>query len=305
MSEGPQPPREHSGRENLELAQQAVALAYRYGHDTLGEAIRPGIPDLVDPAEPRVFHVRLLYVNPRGSRVVGSVGAVRVDLAAGEVTPLDEPSEMARRARELDQLTALLHSGGRPKVTIALLVVNALVLGAMELLGGSTDLRVLVASGALVPSLVYEGEWWRLVTPIFIHIGIVHFIFNSWALYAFGEEVEHLYGPALFLVIYLVTGIAGNVASLLFLPNVTAGASGAIAGLLGVIFATVYRHRDRIPPAIWRPLFTNYLYVVGANVLFSLAVPRINFVAHAGGFVAGLALAYLLPLRSSTRARLE
>ncbi|NLD71497.1 MAG: rhomboid family intramembrane serine protease, partial [Chloroflexi bacterium] len=97
----------------------------------------------------------------------------------------------------------------------------------MTVAGGSENLRVLIDFGAKFnPLIVLEQEYWRLVTPMFLHIGFLHLAFNSYALFAFGLDVERLFGRTRFLALYVLAGIAGAVASFVGNEAVSAGASG-------------------------------------------------------------------------------
>lgn len=185
-----------------------------------------------------------------------------------------------------DAFGSLLQARATP-VTTGLLVIVVLFFLAMELSGGSTRSAVLLRFGALVPDLVGRGQWWRVVSAAFLHIGWAHIFFNGWALFLYGPIVERLYGKARFLGIYLIAAIAGDLLSLPFVNGISAGASGAIFGLLGVTIALLVRFRRQVPAGVRDPLLKNALVVVGLNVVLSLAVAGINLYAHAGGFIAG------------------
>ena len=172
--------------------------------------------------------------------------------------------------------------------TYALLTLIALFFVAMELSGGSTNGRVLLRYGALLGPLVLQGQWWRLVSSAFLHIGWSHLLFDAFALYIYGPLVERLYGWPRFLGIYAFTAIAGNLVSILFVGGLSAGASGAIFGLLGVTIAMLLRYRAHVPAATREPLLKNAVVVVVVNALFSVSVPGINLYAHAGGFAGGI-----------------
>ena len=112
------------------------------------------------------------------------------------------------------------------------------------LAGGSDNSRVLVNLGANFAPMVTLGDYWRIFTANFLHIGLMHLAFNLYALYIVGTEVEMFYGPARFLVIYLLTGLSGAIASYAFTYGLSAGASTAIMGLIGTLVAFFIRNRD-------------------------------------------------------------
>jgi membrane associated rhomboid family serine protease len=154
----------------------------------------------------------------------------------------------------------------------------------------------LVNFGAKVNSLIDSGEYWRLVTPIFIHIGIIHLAINMYSLYVVGQQVERLYGAARCAILYLVTGIAGVVASYLYSPGaVSAGASGAIFGLVGVLFSFGIRYRNELPGVFRKAFGVGVLPTILLNLWIGYAIPGIDNYAHIGGLVVGAILAFVLP----------
>lgn len=165
----------------------------------------------------------------------------------------------------------------------------------MTALGGSTDPYVLVLFGAKYSPLIVAGQVWRLVTPLFVHIGIVHLAFNSYAIYAIGPQIERFFGTARFLSIYILSGAYGVLASFAFSPNLSAGASGAIFGLIGAQAVFFYRYRKAFG---WRGqrVFQNTLSVIIFNLIMTFTVSGIDIWGHVGGLLAGAALGqYLMP----------
>ena len=143
--------------------------------------------------------------------------------------------------------------------------------------------------GALVPSLVRAGQWWRLVTCNFLHIGLMHLMFNSSALFYVGPQVEGTFGSQKFVFAYAGTGIASAVASYLLLPAGSAGASGAIFGLIGLMAVYGYRQGG----SFGRGLMRQMLVWAGIGIVFGFFIGA-NNVAHVGGFAAGSALGFIL-----------
>jgi rhomboid protease GluP len=136
-----------------------------------------------------------------------------------------------------------------------------------------------------------QGQFWRLLTSVFVHIGLVHIGMNMLVLWNIGRFVERLVGNGMFLILYLLAGLAGSLASAIFHPQVvSAGASGAIFGLYGVLLGFLLRHRQTIPPQVLTSLRKTGGAFVIYNVLFSVAIPGIDLSAHLGGLVAGFAL---------------
>src|SRR5215510_10203220 len=137
----------------------------------------------------------------------------------------------------------------RASFTYIFLGFNIAIFILMALAGGSTNETTLMAFGVKSNPKIAAGEWWRFVTPVFIHIGLLHLFFNSYALWIVGPQVEKLYGGARFVLLYVLTGVAGVVGSYLYRPEgLSAGASGAIFGLFGVLLVFGLRHRQHTPP---------------------------------------------------------
>ena len=123
--------------------------------------------------------------------------------------------------------------------------------------------------GAKVNELVVQGEYWRLFTAMFLHIGLLHLFFNSYALYLYGPAVEKLFGKVKFLVIYIVSGLMGSLLSYLFSPNPAAGASGAIFGLMGSLL--YFRKEKR---NLFQRIFgPGLLMIIGINLMYGFIQP--------------------------------
>ena len=169
-------------------------------------------------------------------------------------------------------------------VTYFIIGLNILIFLLMSVAGGSTNQDILIRFGAKVNTLVKDGQVWRLITSAFIHIGILHLGFNMYALWTLGPLAEEIFGHWRFLTIYLLSAVGGATASYLFSPDLSAGASGAIFGLLGALLANSWRHRQ-----LWHNgLGLNLLVVIGVNLFFGLIQPGIDNYAHLGGLLVGL-----------------
>lgn len=204
--------------------------------------------------------------------------------------PPAQPAQQPRRVI----LGATLNNN--PRWTQVLLVIIGLFfLGQMVTGGGFLGERVddLTQWGALTKPGVMAGEWWRLLTAMFLHVGILHIAFNGLALYSLGIQLEQLMGSKRFLLIFFLTGLGGNVLTLLVNPVPSVGASGGIFGLLGALIAFFYRNRDRLGP--WgQANLRSLLITAGLNFLITFSIPQVNQMAHLGGLVAGLFLGYFL-----------
>jgi len=190
----------------------------------------------------------------------------------------------------------------RPVVTWAILCINVGVWLAMTLAGGSENTAVLVQFGAKVNALIVMGEYWRLLTCCFLHVGIVHLAFNTYALYILGTEVEAFYGRSRFTIIYLLAGLFGSLASFALDPALAAGASGAIFGLVGTLAAFYWRQRGTFGAIAQRRL-ANVVMVAALNIFIGFTTPGIDNFAHLGGLVAGLILGWQLAPRYEPATR--
>jgi membrane associated rhomboid family serine protease len=156
---------------------------------------------------------------------------------------------------------------------------------------GSIDGYTLVRFGAKYGLLIAAGEWWRMVTPIFLHGSLLHIGMNSWVLYDLGPAVEGLYGRQRFLALYILTGIAGNLASYWWSPNgISIGASGALMGLIGAMITYGYRNRGRLGESVRNMYIRWAIYVL----IFGFMFPMIDNAAHLGGLLAGMVLGWLV-----------
>lgn len=136
----------------------------------------------------------------------------------------------------------------RTVIAYSLFALNILIFVLMAFAGGSENPSTLMAFGVKSNELIDNGEIWRFITPIFLHIGLLHLAFNSYAIWIVGPQVEKLYGGPRFLLLYLLTGIAGVAGSYWYHPYViSAGASGAIFGLFGVLLVFSFKYRKTIP----------------------------------------------------------
>jgi membrane associated rhomboid family serine protease len=180
---------------------------------------------------------------------------------------------------------ATLPFGGRMQQTTRvvpwLIGINAAVyvLGiAAGVLGWDTNL---VRQFGMQPVFIaVGGEWWRLITAAFLHGGLLHILFNMYALYLLGPAIERVLGSARFLVLYLVAALGGSAASFAFgsPASISVGASGAIFGLMGALLIVGQRFRRDV---------TEVLVLLGVNFAIGFVVPSIDWRAHLGGAVAG------------------
>ena len=190
--------------------------------------------------------------------------------------------------------TLMIRRRYAPLATFVLLSLNVAIFVLMELSGGSKTPEVLLNFGASYGPFVRRGEYWRLVMPMFLHIGWIHLILNSLALYVLGRILESVYGYGRFAVIYVASGIGGALLSITLSSSVSAGASGAIFGLAGAMLTIGYLHRSAVPRH-WRKAFGGgILPLIILNLALGFSIPGIDNWGHLGGLATGMVLSALI-----------
>jgi len=153
----------------------------------------------------------------------------------------------------------------------------------------------LVAWGSNVGRLTLGGEWWRLFTSMFLHGSLLHLAFNMFALWQVGRLVERIFGSARFCLLYLLAGLAGGIASVLWNPHVNSvGASGAIFGLIGGLLAFIRRENSGVPPTVVADLRGSLLPFLLFNLSAGFLYPHTDNAAHLGGLAGGWLAGHLL-----------
>lgn len=229
--------------------------------------------------------------------------ANRLAAASGiAAAPLSPPSlALLHRIEQADRPPTSAFGSGTIRPTTAVLVFIALNIAMFiaELkLGGSTSPLTLHRLGALEPwAIRYGGEYWRLLTSLFLHYGSLHLIFNLYALFVIGPGLERAIGSVRFAVYYLVSGLGSSVGVLLLRifdftrPEQLVGASGCVMGIVGVWAGFLLRHRHQ-PLAGQR--LKNILLIVAVQTAFDLSTPQISMAAHLSGLVTGVVLGLLV-----------
>lgn len=193
----------------------------------------------------------------------------------------------------------------KPIITYSIIFICVLVFILMYVLGnGSTDNYTLLLFGANLDALTKNGDYYRLFTSMFLHIGIMHLLCNMYSLYIIGKEVENVFGKWKYLVIYILSGIAGSILSLAFNHNtICAGASGAIFGLLGALLYFGYYYR----PYLGATLTKSIIPVIAINLIIGFLDSGIDNSAHIGGLVGGLlvAMAVGVPDKSNNNNKIN
>ncbi|MBN2441083.1 MAG: rhomboid family intramembrane serine protease [Spirochaetales bacterium] len=157
--------------------------------------------------------------------------------------------------------------------------------------------------GAYSDFFINKGQWPRLLTAIFLHAGWLHLLVNIYGLFITGKFVEKAYGTFNMILIFIVSGLIGNIASHILSPYpLSLGASGGVFGLLAAIFVFVFQRRKTMNKSVLQNFLINFIIIIGINIMFGLQNPRINNIAHFGGFAGGFGISVLyLALRKNPR----
>jgi rhomboid protease GluP len=198
-------------------------------------------------------------------------------------------------------------------VTNVIIALNVVVFVVMAgFLGAGwwdvTDTTPYILYGANNGAATTDGEWWRLVTSMFMHFGVIHLLLNMWALFQTGPLVERLLGRALYTFIYLASGVGGSLLSIGWHGDKmwSAGASGAIFGVYGALLGYMLSEKQALPRPVFQPMLKSTLTFAGYNLFYGLIHPGIDNAAHVGGFVTGVGLGWLaaMPLEAALRVKL-
>lgn len=180
----------------------------------------------------------------------------------------------------------------KPVITYLLVALMIIIFILMYILGnGSLDTNTLYSFGGLVK----EGSFIRLFTSMFLHIGIIHLVMNMWALILLGKQTESFYGHFKTLIIFIFSGVVGNLLSVILMGSntISAGASGAIFGLMGAILYFAINQRTYMGEALKKEI----LPVIIVNLLFGFMLTGINMYAHIGGLIGGILISTALGIK--------
>ena len=176
--------------------------------------------------------------------------------------------------------------------TFGLIAITMLVFLVQYFSQQILGIDLVLEYGAKIREAIAAGQVWRLITPVFIHIGLWHFFVNMYSLYVLGPAVERFFGSARMLAFYMISGIGGVALSSLLSNNPSAGASGAIFGLLGALVAFLFRHR-KVFGRQGMQQFRHLLLVALLNLFLGL-MPGIDNWGHMGGLISGALVTYFL-----------
>ncbi len=239
-------------------------------------------------------------VVPDGVFDLGQVNQLRECLGLDPQSSDERGNALARFETELKRTTRSAW------VTPTLIGINVLVFIGLFLqnyfhspapgsLSGNLPLEVMLNWGANYGPITAAGESWRLFTSLFLHWSVVHLIFNMWVLNDVGRLVERLIGNGAYLMTYLLSGVCGSIASVVWnRPVVSAGASGAVFGVFGLLLGLLVRRRHEFPVELLRQHRASCIGFLVFNLLAGFAISNIDLAAHLGGIVGGLVCGLLI-----------
>lgn len=212
-------------------------------------------------------------------------------------------------ATSLEMVTGPIDGG--LSITKVILALNVFVYVIMGVLGAgwvqTENLMPYILYGANNGAATTNGDWWRLITSMFMHYGILHMALNMWALYAAGGFLERMLGKRCYVLTYLSAGIAGGFASIGWNGDQvwSAGASGAVFGVFGALLGYIVRQKQAIPKSVYKSMLKSSLSFALYNILFGFSRSGIDNAAHLGGLAGGFVIAWLiaLPLDRDVRAK--
>jgi rhomboid protease GluP len=209
--------------------------------------------------------------------------------------------------RERREFNRSLRAQGAPRVTQTLVALNFLVFIAMAIATRQVlafGLQDLERWGANNGPLTTGGQWWRLLSAAFLHLSPIHLLINMWVLWNVGRLAERLFGRWTFLALYLAAAVLASLSSIAWNPLLfSAGASGAIFGVLGAFLAYLVKRQTRVPAAVFRAYWVSTLAFVLFNLISGALQTDIDNGAHVGGLLAGFCLGWILarPLEDPPR----
>ena len=279
---------------DLDLSQDPVAM------ERIEEAVQVALGELENQDE-TVIKIPFISAN--------AAGPIHLELsvsreALGFEAPSEEPLEVLPDGEILSeespevlpdgeilskgpvpQRTRIELPDRKPLVTTSLMVITILLYILQLLTGFFLDYDIPAVLGMKVNELIVDGQYWRLITPMFLHGSLIHLGFNMYALNILGRRVERFFGSYRFLALYLVAGITGNVFSFFFTTAPSLGSSTAIFGLLGAEGIFIYQHRQLFGEQ-FRDALKQIIQVAGINILIGLS-PGIDNWGHIGGLIGG------------------
>lgn len=261
----------------------------------------------VDQSEDAVEQVHLRAADAQAASQIMALLPTRVM----DLFPTPETALSAQEQGERSEFQARLDTvSPNAPLTSLIVAINVIYFVLMALNGAGwmePNGEVTVRWGSNFGPVTLDGQWWRLFTSTFIHFGLIHLALNMFALYETGRLVERIYGSVHFLLLYVLSGVAGSIVSLLWHPQInSAGASGAIFGVFGGLLVFVLNAKNAMPSSIMKEHRNSTVVFIAYNLFNGFTHAGIDNGAHIGGLLGGMAFGWLLsrPLDIIARTKL-
>ena len=267
-----------SARYDLDLSQDPVAM----------ERIEEAVEDAKLALElESLVEINLPFISAT------SAGPIhyQLNVSIGDFESTGKPSSPLRSNQDEPAARIRIELPDRkPVVTTLLMVITGIVYLIQLLTSFLSGYDIPAYLGLKANELIMAGQYWRFITPIFLHGSILHLGFNMYALHILGRRIERFYGSIRFLGLYLIAGISGNLFSFLFTISPSLGSSTAVFGLLGAEGIFIYQHRKLFGEQFQQAL-RQIIQVAAVNILIGLS-PGIDNWGHIGGLIGGMAFSW-------------
>jgi rhomboid protease GluP len=267
-----------SNKYNLDLSQDPVAM------ERIQEAARKAYLTLEQESQ---VEISLPFISAT------SAGPIHYHLLVTKTDSTSPGSSSTSPEKGSDQtaVRARIELPDRKPVITTLLMIVTIVVYLIQLLTSLlAGYDIPAYLGLKMNELILEGQYWRFITPVFLHGSLLHLGFNMYALYILGRRIERFYGSLRFLGLYLIAGIYGNLFSFLFTISPSLGSSTAVFGLLGAEGIFIYQHRELFGEQFQKAL-RQIIQVAAVNILIGLS-PGIDNWGHIGGLLGGMVFSW-------------
>lgn len=242
--------------------------------------------------------VNKLYNLPIKVQGIEEVLNLALNMDNSESVSLEDNVNTVLEAQKENNHPAARFLSKVPYFTYALIIINILMWLIMNIYALAKNINVqslFIPFGAKENNLIFSGEYWRFITPIFLHADLEHLVMNCLSLFVFGRIVEGIYGHKKFAFIYFIAGMMGSLVSFMFSPRSAVGASGAIFGLMG---ALLYFSVES--PTLFKRYFGNGIIImVLVNLVYGFIRPGIDNYGHIGGLVGGFLASGIVKIRKA------
>jgi rhomboid protease GluP len=279
---------------NVEVPELILILAYSYSPEPAVYNMLRQFDSDIDAGELKIFICELLTANIRymGLNRPFEIYTILSERMNSDLTGYETLGDLERHVIAEHPQERFAMPAYNPVATYVIAAINAAVFILGFLIQAFSGENIIYTYGIKSWFKIVNGEYWRFITPIFLHAGAAHLATNTLSLIIFGRALEGLFGAKKFLTIYIASGIAGNIASFAFTPNNSLGASGAILGLGGALLYLWKRNRTLFTNN--RQQYMTLLFMVVFNLFYGFTQPSIDNFAHLGGAICGFLVAGIL-----------